>query len=65
MNVFAPSLTNAIISQYNIFNMSLQKVVLKPGFNKQATASQAEGEWVDGDNVRFRYQSPEKIGGWV
>jgi len=44
--------------------MSLQKVALKPGFNKQATASQAEGEWVDGDNVRFRYQSPEKIGGW-
>ena len=36
--------------------MALQKVALKPGFNKQATASQAEGEWVDGDNVRFRYQ---------
>jgi len=44
--------------------MALQKVTLKPGFNKQATSSQAEGEWVDGDNVRFRYQSPEKIGGW-
>ena len=44
--------------------MSLQKVALKPGFNKQATASQAEGEWIDGDNVRFRYGSPEKIGGW-
>jgi hypothetical protein len=22
------------------------------------------GEWVDGNNVRFRYGSPEKIGGW-
>ena len=23
-----------------------------------------EGRWVDGDNVRFRYGEPEKIGGW-
>jgi hypothetical protein len=22
------------------------------------------GEWIDGNNVRFRYNSPEKIGGW-
>ena len=44
--------------------MPLQKVELAPGFNKQATASQAEAQWVDGDNVRFRYASPEKIGGW-
>ena len=44
--------------------MPLKKIALKPGFNKQATASQAEGEWIDGDNVRFRYGSPEKIGGW-
>ena len=26
--------------------------------------SRAEGQWFDGDNVRFRYGSPEKIGGW-
>jgi hypothetical protein len=44
--------------------MPLKKIALKSGFNKQATASQAEGEWIDGDNVRFRYGSPEKIGGW-
>jgi len=44
--------------------MPLVKIPLKPGFNKQATASQAMGEWVDGNNVRFRYGSPEKIGGW-
>ena len=44
--------------------MSLKKIPLQPGFNKQSTASQAEGQWIDGDNVRFRYGSPEKIGGW-
>ena len=42
----------------------LQKIQFKPGFNKQATATGAEGQWVDGDNVRFRYGQPEKIGGW-
>ena len=42
----------------------LQKLNFKPGFNKQATESGAEGEWVDGDFVRFRYGLPEKIGGW-
>ena len=45
--------------------MPLRKVQFAPGFNKQATDSQAEGQWVDGDNVRFRYGSPEKIGGWT
>jgi len=44
--------------------MPLRKVQFAPGFNKQATSSQAEGQWVDGDNVRFRYGAPEKIGGW-
>ena len=44
--------------------MALQKVQFLPGFNKQLTATQAKGQWVDGDNVRFRYSTPEKIGGW-
>ena len=44
--------------------MALKKVQFLPGFNKQLTETQAEGQWVDGDNVRFRYGSPEKIGGW-
>ena len=44
--------------------MALQKVQFLPGFNKQLTDTQAEGQWVDGDNVRFRYGTPEKIGGW-
>jgi hypothetical protein len=43
----------------------LQKLNFKPGFNKQATDSGAESQWVDGDFVRFRYGLPEKIGGWT
>jgi len=43
----------------------LQKLNFLPGFNKQLTPTQAEGQWVDGDNVRFRYKTPEKIGGWL
>jgi len=43
--------------------MALKKLGFKPGFNKQTTASEAEGEWIDGDNVRFRYETLEKIGG--
>jgi hypothetical protein len=42
----------------------LQKIQFLPGFNKQITATTAEGQWIDGDNVRFRYTTPEKIGGW-
>ena len=44
--------------------MALQKIGFQPGFNKQITETTAEGQWVDGDNVRFRYGTPEKIGGW-
>jgi len=42
----------------------LQKIGFQPGINKQITETGAEGQWVDCDNVRFRYGSPEKIGGW-
>ena len=43
----------------------LQKLGFLPGFNKQVTQTGAEGQWFDGDNVRFRYGTPEKIGGWT
>ena len=43
----------------------LQKIGFQPGFNKQITETTAEAQWVDGDNVRFRYGTPEKIGGWA
>ena len=42
----------------------LQKVKFAPGFNKQVTSTGGESQWVDGDNVRFRYGTPEKIGAW-
>jgi hypothetical protein len=44
--------------------MPLTKVEIAPGFNKQVTETGAEGQWTDGDFVRFRYGLPEKIGGW-
>ena len=44
--------------------MPLTNVQIQPGFNKQVTAAGAEGQWIDGDFVRFRYGLPEKIGGW-
>jgi hypothetical protein len=44
--------------------MPLNFVNIRPGFNKQITATAAEGQYIDGDNVRFRYGLPEKIGGW-
>ena len=42
----------------------LQKIPFLPGINKQLTPTGAEFQWVDCDNVRFRYTTPEKIGGW-
>jgi hypothetical protein len=45
--------------------MALTKIPFRPGFNKQITDTQAENVWVNGDNVRFRYGQPEKIGGWL
>tara|TARA_R100001443_G_scaffold56624_1_gene67559 strand:- start:28466 stop:30616 length:2151 start_codon:yes stop_codon:yes gene_type:complete len=44
--------------------MPLTSVQIRPGFNKQVTEAGAEGQWTDGDNVRFRYGLPEKLGGW-
>ena len=43
----------------------LQKLKFLPGFNKQVTATGGEGQWIGGDYVRFRYATPEKIGGWA
>ena len=44
--------------------MAYFKLALTPGIDKQNTEYGAEGGWIDGDNVRFRYGLPEKIGGW-
>jgi hypothetical protein len=45
--------------------MPLLRLFLKPGIDKQNTEYGAEGGWIDGDYVRFRYGLPEKLGGWT
>jgi hypothetical protein len=44
--------------------MPLQKVLLKPGVNRENTRYTNEGGWYESDKVRFRQGTPEKIGGW-
>ena len=43
----------------------LQKLVFRPGINRESTTLANEGGWFESDKVRFRSGSPEKIGGWV
>jgi len=44
--------------------MALIDFKVLPGIDKQDTTSGAEFRWVDSDNTRFRYNLPEKVGGW-
>ena len=41
--------------------MAFFRLTLKPGIDKQNTEYGAEGGWIDGDYIRFRYGLPEKI----
>jgi hypothetical protein len=45
--------------------MPLQKLVFRPGINKEGTNYTNEGGWFDCDKVRFRSGNAEKIGGWT
>ena len=45
--------------------MPLQKLLFKPGINREATAYANEGGWFNSNLVRFRKGLPEKIGGWA
>jgi len=45
--------------------MPLQKILFKPGVNKENTRYTTEGGWYECDKVRFRQGNPEVIGGWV
>ena len=45
--------------------MPLTRLFLKPGIDKQNTEYGAEGGWIEGDFIRFRYGLPEKLGGWT
>jgi hypothetical protein len=44
--------------------MPLQKLQFRPGVNRETTSYTNEGGWFDCDKVRFRFGTPEKIGGW-
>ena len=44
--------------------MPLQKLVFKPGINREITSYSNEARWIDSDKIRFRQGFPEKIGGW-
>ena len=45
--------------------MPLQKVILKPGVNRENTRYTNEGGYYESEMVRFRQGTPEKIGGWT
>jgi hypothetical protein len=45
--------------------MPLQKILFKPGVNKENTRYTTEGGWYEADKIRFRQGNPEVIGGWV
>lgn len=44
--------------------MPLQKILPKPGVNRENTRYTTEGGWYECDKIRFRQGTPEKIGGW-
>jgi len=44
--------------------MPLQKILFKPGVNKENTRYTTEGGWYECDKIRFRQGSAEVIGGW-
>jgi len=45
--------------------MPLQKIILKPGVNRENTRYTNEGGYYESEKIRFRQGTPEKIGGWV
>ena len=44
--------------------MPLQKILFKPGVNRENTRYTTEGGWYECDKIRFRQGTPEVIGGW-
>ena len=45
--------------------MPLQKILFKPGVNRENTRYTTEGGWYECDKIRFRQGNPESIGGWA
>ena len=44
--------------------MAFTKLQFRPGVNRETTSYTNEGGWFDCDMVRFRFGTPEKMGGW-
>jgi len=45
--------------------VTIQKLLFRPGINRDNTSLANKGGWFEGDKVRFRSGTPEKIGGWT
>ena len=45
--------------------MPLQKLLFRPGLNRDQTNYTNEGGWYECDKVRFRSGMPQKLGGWL
>jgi hypothetical protein len=45
--------------------MTIQKLALRPGTNRESTSYANEGGYYSSNKIRFRSGQPEKIGGWT
>ena len=45
--------------------MTVQKLVFRPGINRETTSYGNEGGYFAGDKIRFRSGQPNNIGGWT
>jgi len=45
--------------------MPLQKLLFKPGVNRESTSYANEGGYYSSNKIRFRSGMPEKVGGWT
>jgi hypothetical protein len=45
--------------------MPFQKLIFRPGVNRDTTNYSNEGGWYDCDKIRFFSGYPQKIGGWI
>ena len=45
--------------------MTIQKLALEPGVNREKTSYSNENSWFECDKVRFRQGYAERIGGWT
>ena len=46
-------------------NVPLTKLQFRPGIVRELTSYANEGGWFNCDKIRFRFGTPEKLGGWI